>query len=191
MRRKLYCYVDESGQDTKGVFFVVAVVVTDERRNELEAALERIERSTGKRKVKWQRAERTRRISYLEEVSRLSDLASSLFYRITRDQKNYLEATATATASAATSFLKDSEDSAYELKVIVDGLKQAERPRLRQILSRLGLQRVSTIGARDESNAFIRLADAIAGLVRSAEDGDKISADLLKRLQRGRIILEV
>ncbi len=33
--KKLYCYVDESGQDTKGDIFVVSVVVTDDNRDEI------------------------------------------------------------------------------------------------------------------------------------------------------------
>ena len=50
--QKLYCYIDETGQDTLGELFIVAIVVTDERQRELEKSLEAIEASTGK-KTKW------------------------------------------------------------------------------------------------------------------------------------------
>jgi hypothetical protein len=33
-KQNLYCYVDETGQDTNGKFFVVSVVIADSRRDE-------------------------------------------------------------------------------------------------------------------------------------------------------------
>lgn len=50
--RKLYLYVDETGQDTGSQFFIVAVVVTDDRRAELEKLLETAEQVSGKNKRK-------------------------------------------------------------------------------------------------------------------------------------------
>ena len=41
---KTYCYVDETGQDTKGAYFLVSIVVVSENRDELLAELEAIER---------------------------------------------------------------------------------------------------------------------------------------------------
>ena len=43
-KQKLYCYVDETGQDTKGAMFLVVVVITAEDPDALRTALERIER---------------------------------------------------------------------------------------------------------------------------------------------------
>src|SRR5689334_8006427 len=43
--QKLYAYVDESGQDTEGERFYVAVVVIDEVRDELERQLLILEQS--------------------------------------------------------------------------------------------------------------------------------------------------
>jgi hypothetical protein len=45
---KLYCYVDESGQDTEGQFFIVSVVVTGRERDEVTRQLEQIEHQSGK-----------------------------------------------------------------------------------------------------------------------------------------------
>lgn len=38
-KQKLYCYVDESGQDTKGKLFVVGIVVTGNEKEELSPLL--------------------------------------------------------------------------------------------------------------------------------------------------------
>lgn len=35
VKQKLYCYVDENGQDTKGDIFIVSIVVTGKERDEL------------------------------------------------------------------------------------------------------------------------------------------------------------
>lgn len=48
MTQKLYAYVDESGQDTQGELFVVAVVVTGSERDALRQALRNIERDSCK-----------------------------------------------------------------------------------------------------------------------------------------------
>jgi len=48
MPQKLYCYVDESGQDTRGKLFVVSVVVAAEDRGISLEQLEKIEDETGK-----------------------------------------------------------------------------------------------------------------------------------------------
>ena len=46
--QKLYAYVDESGQDTLGAFFVVATVLTADNQERVRQALERLERASGK-----------------------------------------------------------------------------------------------------------------------------------------------
>ena len=45
---KLYCYVDETGQDTEGRFFLVSVVVTGVERDEMRTWLETVEKESGK-----------------------------------------------------------------------------------------------------------------------------------------------
>ena len=49
---KLYCYVDESGQDPQSEIFIVAVVVTGEQRDKLLQPCEQLEKVSGKRKDK-------------------------------------------------------------------------------------------------------------------------------------------
>jgi hypothetical protein len=48
--QKLYCYTDETGQDTKGKLFLVSVVITEkELKDKIEHTLLSIERKTGKK----------------------------------------------------------------------------------------------------------------------------------------------
>jgi len=59
--QNLYCYVDETGQDTHGAFFLVAVVIVEEERVYLQAALEQIEQQSQKGHLKWQKTAFARR----------------------------------------------------------------------------------------------------------------------------------
>ena len=50
---KLYCYVDETGQDTMGRLFLVVLVLTAGQRDQLAADAERIEAQSLKGTAKW------------------------------------------------------------------------------------------------------------------------------------------
>jgi len=76
---KLYCYVDETGQDTAGRFFLVSVVLIDSaKKDELENQLEEIEKRTGKNKKKWAKEEIGIRIRYIKEIAKIKNLQYSL-----------------------------------------------------------------------------------------------------------------
>ncbi len=52
-REKLYCYVDETGQDTKGAIFIVAAIISDGEQSVLEKFLLGCEKASGKGIKKW------------------------------------------------------------------------------------------------------------------------------------------
>ncbi len=130
-KQKLYCYVDETGQDTKGKLFIVSVVITDDKREELNSKLKKIEEHSGKGKVKWMEARHKARLAYIQAVLSVS-----------------------ASAQAA---------------VHVDGLPKARIRWFGTELRRLSIKTSKVVGVRrEESDAFIRLADACCGFVRLA-----------------------
>ena len=55
-KQKLYCYVDETGQDTFGQLFLVSVVITGSERDDLRRQLRKIEKESGKKQKKWKSA---------------------------------------------------------------------------------------------------------------------------------------
>jgi len=73
-RQKLYAYVDESGQDTAGGFFVVGVLVLGEERVLVRQRLEQIEQHTGKGKVKWHKSRPARREAYVARLNSIHEL---------------------------------------------------------------------------------------------------------------------
>jgi hypothetical protein len=68
-KQKLYAYVDETGQDTQDVMFLVSVVVAGETRDAARRALQDIECYSSKRAKKWTRARVTERVADIDSAS--------------------------------------------------------------------------------------------------------------------------
>jgi len=184
-RSTLYAYIDESGQDTEGRFFVVGILVVGEVRVSLQQQLEMIEQQSGKGVAKWHKAKPISRKKYLEGISHLSELHDSLFYEVFYDSKKYLSLIAYATAHA---ILKKAK-SPYRASIFMDGFTKQEIEKLEHRLKELQIRRRKVRGVRrEENNAFIRLVDALCGLVRDASDGNQWSKDILKRLQKKNLL---
>ena len=62
--QKLYCYVDETGQDTQGNLFIVSVVIAEDERVRLLKQLEQIEKSTRKGRRKWMKTREEQQFQY-------------------------------------------------------------------------------------------------------------------------------
>ena len=187
-KKKLYAYVDESGQDTKGVLFVVSVLVVEEHRETLLAELEAIETRTGKKNVKWHKARNLFRQAYIEEISHLPHLRYSVFFERFEDSKEYLELTAFATAKAI--FKRAHGD--YKVTVLVDGLNRREVTTFTKSLRDLRVQTRKVRGVRkDENDVFIRLVDAICGLVRDAHEKGSWATGALTQLEKNKCITEL
>lgn len=93
VKQKLYCYVDENGQDTKGDVFIVSVVVTGKERDELLTLCEEIEVDSGKGKFKWGKSEHNRRMEYLKRIFSTKSFKGKLRYTVYKEQVNYDMAT--------------------------------------------------------------------------------------------------
>jgi hypothetical protein len=177
---KIYCYVDESGQDTLGKLFIVAVVVIGPERDQILAELECIEGKTGKGFRKWRKTSLSIKLSYMEAILAHPSLKNSLFYAHHRNSTAYRELTINTVATA----IKQVRQGEYQATVIVDGLRDTEIPRFARGLRARGVKLVKMRGSKDQSNAFIRLADALAGLMRDVIENQPYTnklQDLLKQ----------
>ncbi|HEX9722607.1 MAG TPA: DUF3800 domain-containing protein [Candidatus Paceibacterota bacterium] len=177
--QKLYCYVDESGQDTEGLLFVVGVLIMEDERDAIARELERIELESKKRNKKWRGAPYQYRQAYIEKILQSSLLHKSLFYEIFYDSKKYIKLTSYATAKA---ILKRAEEK-YQASIFVDGFNKKELERFEQGLRELRIHKRKLQGVRREENdIFIRLADALCGLVRDAQEDNPWAKNILKKL---------
>jgi hypothetical protein len=183
--KKLYCYVDESGQDTEGQFFVVAVLVTADDREELRRILEKIENESGKRNVKWSRTTNVRRRAYIQRIVAQSELRGKICFSYYRYTKAYLELTAETIADAIASSVRED----YKATILIDALPPTHARVVSSILHQLGVSTRKVRGIRDEeSDSLVRLADAICGMVRDSFEGRKFQEFYQRAIQRGVIV---
>ena len=185
---KLYCYVDESG--TGSVLFAVAVVITSDSRDDLVDVCQRIEIETGKGRTKWSKASYEKRLAYLRAIVNDERFKNTLCYAIFDQVNDFDYATVLAIARA----IEHADPTGgQKIVVFVDGLNDKKRREYStQVRGRVS-SFVEIRGVhRDESNALIRLADAVAGFVRDAQDKD--SSDvvaLFERAKRTGVIVQV
>ena len=162
--QKLYCYVDESGQDTKGKFFVVSAVVFDEKRDEAYSVIEVLERESGKGKSKWIKTAKAARITFMDAVISNSVFHGCLNYAIYRNSTEYLLHTARTTQRA----ILGRAQPDHKATIIVDGLEGSQEQLFRNLIRGGGVRHKTIRGLRDEADAGIRLADMLCGFVRAA-----------------------
>jgi len=122
--KKLYCFVDESGQDTEGEIFIVSVVVTSEQRDKLLQLCERIEKGSGKGKVKWRKSSYKSRLEYISAVLADKRFKGKLRYEVFQNTKLYDTATIERIAHAV-EWHKPSDQ--FTTLVYVDGLAKTKR----------------------------------------------------------------
>lgn len=175
--QKLYAYVDESGQDTNGEMFLVSVVIVSSLRGALRALLKDIERKSRKHAKKWSRTSKSRRTAYIQQIIDSKEFIGLIYYAHYTKARIFIDLTILTTAWAILDQAKDP----YKVTVYVDGLRKEERSYFTSGLRRLHVKTQQARGLKDESDEFIRLADAIAGFVRDGIEGDKIMKPLYKK----------
>jgi hypothetical protein len=184
--QKLYCYVDESGQDTKGSLYIVSAIIMESERDELTRLLEQIEKRSGKGTNKWTKARPERRAAYIRAVLQTSAFKNKLNYGLYPGTQKYVEATISMTAETITSYVLDEK---YKANVLVDGLRDSERNAFAVGLRKQGIRTGEVKGVDDENDALIRLADAICGFVRDALNNSAELKKLVdKAVQQGYLI---
>ena len=194
-RQKIYCYVDESGQDTSAnpnreQIFVVAVTIVDKNRDEIERLCEQYETISKKGKFKWGKANRIARLRYLKLIFADDRFKDALRYVVFGNvKKQFDETTVRAIARAV---LWSSPKFPYAALVYVDGLSREKRHSYSARLRNLGVSVYQVRGvAQDESSPLTRLADALAGFVRDAKTGDMEAQAMFERASHDQEIIEV
>ncbi len=188
--QKLYCYVDETGQDTKGGMFIVAIVVFGGDTDPLLSYCEQLEEDSGKGKFKWGKAEHRRRSEYLRRVFADSRFENSLRYVVSHETTDYDKTTIKAITET---IHRHKFAQSYTASVYVDGLSKTKQREYSQELRKLGVRVRKVRGVtKDENNALTRLADAIAGFVRDALEGqsDELQSLYREAIRKG-ILIEV
>jgi hypothetical protein len=185
--QKLYCYVDETGQDTSGKFLLVSLALFGAERDDILNVLETIEQKSGKGKVKWIRVKDDVRRAYLDAVLANPSFHGNLMYAVYRDTTAYTQHLAQTVKLA----IERVAEPDYKATIIVDGLEGRQKQLFTNLIRSLGVRHKTVRGMRDETDAFIRLADAICGFARAGLHDHIIFAPMLKRAQEREIIIRL
>jgi hypothetical protein len=177
-KSKLYCYVDETGQDSLGEFFIVSVVVIGADRAALTEQLQQIEQSSGKGRVKWMESRHRARFSYVKTILSSPAFKNKLYFSTYRGTRSYMALTVISTARA---ILADPQHS--DTTVYVDGLPKSRLRWFGTELRHLSVRNSKVVGVRrEEADSLMCLADALAGFVRLASSGRNPEAAALLEL---------
>lgn len=185
-KQKLYCYVDESGQDTNGKLFVVGLVVTGDEKEELEKKLIELEKSSGKKDKKWQKARKKERLAYISGVIDSNKFGNKLFYsyfdKVGVNYYYYIIFTLVKLFSSRSPY-KDTQ-----VVITIDALDKRTRRKASAELRSFGIKTNLVRGKKDESSSLLRLADAVAGFVRDGIEKHSDYIVLFNKLKREHFI---
>jgi hypothetical protein len=196
LMKKLYCYVDETGQDTEGRIFIVGMVIADESRDQLVESCELIEQETVRLSAwKWSRTADAPKLAYMRRVMDMIEQGrrhyAALCFVIYHNTTDYLSVTADAIERAVRS-QPLGEGEAYNVTVLFDALPRTKEQELGAMLHKRKLKIRKVRGVRrDEADALIRLADAVCGLARDAQEGRRAARALCDRGSRRGTLREV
>lgn len=190
MSRRFYCYVDETGQDTKGNIFIVSVIITAKSQEEIAVFIREIEASSGKSQFKWGRAVLKQRLEFIDQIFSQSKNKLAVYYSVYKDTTEFKNSTVLTIAKS----INAREDyKKHTFNIYVDGLSKKDERYYGSQLHHLGIHTKKVKGVKkDENNPMIRLADSICGFVRdvmekSTEEAEKI----FKRAVKDKVLVEV
>jgi hypothetical protein len=159
--RSVYVYSDETGQQSRGAWLVVAAVVITEHRKEIERQLEGIEYRTDKRHLDWYRCDARRVRRYLEEALAIDGLNRTVHFRAYEhiepaDYHGY----GIATVLDVANLLQPLSAATF----VPEGFTRPTRERLERA-ARGRFKRAKVWSSGFHGCSIVRFADAVAGLI--------------------------
>ncbi len=186
---RVYCYVDETGQDTKGVLFSVCctVVVSYDAKETLEQLMRAIEEES-KKKSKWQKTDYQVKLHFLDALlSHKTQLKGHIFIEHFFRIDDYSQ----ATVGAISKSIKTSGNCEKPAIIYIDGLSKYTVKTIAVELRRHGVLTEKVKGLKDEQDALIRLSDAVAGFVRDYMEAQEYAKKYFHRLVEAGVINEI
>lgn len=189
-KQKLYCYVDESGQDTKGNIFIVSVVISAQSQEEISEFIKEIEKSSGKGQFKWGRAILKQRLDFVNRIFGQGKNKLTVYYSVYNHTLEFKNSTVLTIAKSINALANYKE---YTFNIYVDGLSKKDERYYGSQLHRLGIHTKKVKGVKkDENNPMIRLADSICGFVRDViEERTEESERIFKKAVKNKVLIEV
>ena len=175
--KKLYCYVDETGQDPRSNFFVVVVVIVVDNQQELEDKLLKLEKTSGFGRKKWKKSRSPERERFLDLVIKNKIALGTTYYGCYKKPVSFFLPLLQTLTKAIITMISEK----YNCIIYVDGIDQKKSRELTKALRFKGIKTGQVRSARDESEPLIRLADRWVGCIRASFEGDVESENLVAR----------
>ena len=128
--QKIYCYVDETGQDGGSEVFIVVAVIISGQPDNFRQLLIKLEKGSGIGRLKWYRARNTERIKFLSLILQISSFKFKVYFA--KHKKNF--SFFLSLANTITHSIKNSSDGDYKAIVCVDGIDQQKAAELTAVL---------------------------------------------------------
>lgn len=178
MIEKYYCYVDETGQDTMGEFFLVSAVLVEARlRERLKNRLLRLEDRSGKELLKWNGSSFEVRICYLRGLFQIRELYGCLHFYYVNNSLDYSNIKAHAIVRALQNITQQ-----YKVTILIDGFLSKKEERIISRVLHKSEIRFRKIRGLKMNDCFMRLADALAGFLRDHIEEQDYTEEIYGRL---------
>ncbi|MDD5433643.1 MAG: DUF3800 domain-containing protein [Candidatus Pacebacteria bacterium] len=185
--QKLYCYIDETGQDTQSEVFVVVAVVSEQEQNKLREELINIEQLARTGHRKWHKSKPERRLKYLEMILAKKIGKEEVFFASYQKPLPYFLPILETIERA----IKLKAKGRYQATICVDGI---DKKKAQELTNALHLREVKTSfikGKRDEAEPLIRLADMWAGCIRAVFLKRKKEIELVERAEKYSCLVDI
>jgi len=186
-KQKLFCYVDETGQDDRSEYFFVVAVVSEREQDALKGSLIRLEQQTKVGSKKWHKLRSPAREHFLELALNAQLAAGEVFFGRYEKPLPFFQPMVETLSKAI--LLLAAED--YQAVVYVDGIDRKKARELTAALRENGIKTQQVRSARDESEPLIRLADRWAGCIRGRFEGNEAAETLVIRAIEISYLIEV
>jgi len=185
--QKLYCYVDETGQDIGSEFFIVVAVVSDKEQDLLREQLLKVESLSKIGKRKWHKSRSDRRKRYLRLVLEKGVCKGEVYFGHFKKPLPYFLPIMETIEKAIFNRAKEN----YKAIIYIDGIDKKKSAELTNALRLRGMKLELVRSRRDESEPLIRLADRWTGCIRGAFLDREEEKELLEEAKNKEYLREI
>ena len=185
--QKLYCYVDESGQDINSKMFVVVTVVVINEKNPIHNNIRTLAKETKVGRRKWRKTKPNKRIIFLKKIIKEQIGEGKIYYGCYKKPLPYFLPYLDVLEEA----IKHNIAGKYKAMVYIDGIDRKKAREMTNALRARGISLILVKSRRDESEPLIRLSDMWAGCIRSALLKDGEERKLIQKAKKQKIIKEI
>lgn len=186
-RQKIYCYVDETGQDAGSKFFIVACVEVEKDPEPIRSVLIELEQQTKIGAIKWHKSNYGRRIAFMEAFLLTKHSGLKVYFGRYKKPIPY----GLPTVEVLQKSIQGFSTNPVQAIIYIDGLDRISALKITNALRSKYIYLNLVKGVRDESEVLIRLADRWAGCLRSAFAGNPDCEQLLKRAVKTGFLVEI